>query len=148
MERRCALLIHSVLVKETASFTTTNGAHFRTLIPFSPSLNAFYLTESIPRSKVTEPVQRGESLSIPFRSLSLDRACFASRVIVNLFNFLPINSRFERCERIRFTFRIPFQDKVSAWRIYRSEGYKGGNGGGRSGSVVRGETVLTGEIAR
>lgn len=51
-------------------------------------------------------------------------------------------------KRIRFTFRIPFQDKVSAWRIYRSEGYKGGNGGGRSGSVVRGETVLTGEIAR
>lgn len=49
-------------------------------------------------------------------------------------------------KRIRFTFRIPFQDKVSAWRIY--EGYKGGNGGGRSGSVVRGETVLTGEIAR
>lgn len=36
------------LVKETASFTTTNGAHFRTLIPFSPSLNTFYLTESIP----------------------------------------------------------------------------------------------------
>lgn len=117
MERRCALLIHSVLVKETASFTTTNGAHFRTLIPFSPSLNAFYLTESIPRSKVTEPVQRGESLSIPFRSLSLDRACFASRVIVNLFNFIPINSRFERWREyvLRFVSRSRIKFRLGGY---------------------------------
>lgn len=139
-------LIHSpgsrALVKETASFTTANGAHFRTLIPFSPSLNAFYLTESIPRSKVTEPVQRGDSLWISFshRWYSFANNDTTTHHLQSFQPSFPLPP--PSIEKLAFDFFSTFRRMTPLSRCRIKFGYRG-EGGGRSLLFV-----LTGKIAR